>query len=152
MSDAESHLRREIGIRITILSRLLRQDFDRRIDEQGVTRSQWALIVVVARHPGATQREIAKALQMSEASAGRLVDRLCADGLLERRECENDRRARVVFLTDKSRPMLEELGEVARESEARVFRDFTNEELEALRSGLDKLYFNVAGAPCPKVD
>lgn len=149
--EQSAQLRREIGIRITILSRLLRQDFDRRIDEQGVTRSQWGLLVVVARHPGATQREIAKALQMSEASAGRLIDRLCADGMLDRRESENDRRARVVFLTDRSRPMLEQLGQYARENEERVFRDFSADELEILRNALDKLYVNVAGGPCPSV-
>jgi MarR family transcriptional regulator for hemolysin len=122
----------------------MRQDFDRRIADVGVTRSQWSMIVAVARHPGSTQRQIAELLEMSEASAGRLIDRLCADGLLERQERNDDRRARSVFVTDKVKPMLERLGEIARASEGRVFRNMSDEELEQLSTLLDKVYRNLA--------
>jgi MarR family transcriptional regulator for hemolysin len=107
-----------------------------------VTRSQWTMIVVVARNPGATQRVIAEALEMSEASAGRLIDRLCADGLLERQERYDDRRARAVYLTKAAEPLLEKLGELARTGEHMLFRGFSEEELETFKGFLDRLYKN----------
>ena len=55
-----------------------------RMAELGVTRSQWTLIAVVARRPGLTQRVIAESLEIKEASAGRLIDKLCQDGMLIR--------------------------------------------------------------------
>ena len=119
---------------------MLRQEFDRAVAELGITRSQWTMIVVVARRPGATQREIAEVLDVSEASAGRLIDRLCADGLLERHEHPDDRRARVVSVTEKARPLLDKLSELGRSNERRVFRDFSETELESLSDLLDKLY------------
>ncbi|MCW1402800.1 MarR family transcriptional regulator [Novosphingobium sp. MW5] len=123
---------------------MLRNDFDRSVADVGVTRSQWALIAVVSRMPGTTQRKIAELLEMSEASAGRLIDRLCADGYLKRTEADNDRRARAVHLTEKSTPMLERLGEYARENEKRVFRDFSEGDLAEFARLLEKLRRNLA--------
>jgi len=135
--------RHNIGLRLSIVAKMLRHDFDSRITGIGITRSQWSLIAVVASRPGATQRQIAEIMEMSEASAGRLIDRLCADGLLERRDREDDRRVRSVFITEASKPLLERLTHVANENEKRVFRNFSEEELDTLRSLLSKLYENL---------
>ncbi|MBW8784942.1 MAG: winged helix-turn-helix transcriptional regulator [Novosphingobium sp.] len=121
----------------------MRKSFDRYVADFGVTRSLWSLIAVVARRPGTTQRAIAEALEMSEASAGRLVDRLVAEGLLERREREDDRRARAVYLTPKADPLLEQMANMARQREEWMFRGMTEEELEQLRALLEKLHTNL---------
>ena len=136
-------LKRNIGVRLTVLARLLRNRFDREVASLNVTRSQWSMIVVVARNPGATQRVIAELLEMSEASAGRLIDRLCSDGLLERQEHYNDRRARAVYLTKAAEPLLAKLADVARDGEKSLFRGFSHEELAALDSYLERIYKNV---------
>ena len=125
-----------------MLARLLRNNFDRHVAGLHVTRSQWAMIAVVARVPGATQRVIAEALEMSEASAGRLIDRLCADGLLERRERDDDRRARAVYLTDAAEPLLDKLATIAIDIEERMFKGFTGGELDRLQEYLDRIYAN----------
>ncbi|MCT2400798.1 MarR family winged helix-turn-helix transcriptional regulator [Novosphingobium mangrovi (ex Huang et al. 2023)] len=136
--------RRQVGLRMTVIARLQRNTFDRKVATLNVTRSQWAMIVIVARHPGSTQRTIAEFLEMSEASAGRLIDRLCADGLLERRDRRDDRRARAVYLTDKAEPLLAKLGAIASESEQRMFNGFSDEELEQLLNFMDRIYENVS--------
>ena len=142
-AERVGELERDISIRLSVLARLLRNSFDRQVSNHNVTRSQWAMIVVVARKPGATQRVIAEMLEMSEASAGRLIDRLCADGLLERQERFDDRRARAVYRTKAAEPLLAKLADIAREGEMRVFRGFAQEELEALQGYLDRIYKNV---------
>ena len=136
--------KRQVGLRMTVISRLQRNNFDRKVTTLGVTRSQWAMIAIVARYPGSTQRTIAEYLDMSEASAGRLIDRLCADGLLERRDRRDDRRARAVYLTDKAGPLLEKLGAIASESEQRMFAGFSDEEIEKLLSFMERIYENVS--------
>lgn len=135
--------RSHIGLRINVLARLLRAGFDRKVASLGVTRSQWQMIIVVARKPGVTQRAIADALEISEASAGRLIDRLCAEGMLERRERDDDRRARAVYITPRSEPLLAKLSEISREGEDSVFKGFTPDELGRLEDYLDRLYQNV---------
>ena len=140
------HRKRDISLRLSVLARILRNNFDRQVSALNVTRSQWAMIAVVAHQPGATQRMIADALEMSEASAGRLIDRLCTEGLLDRRARDDDRRARAVYLTDAAKPLLEKLSIIAASNEDRLFRDFSEAELETLKSLLDRVYGNVASS------
>lgn len=136
-------LRRSIGLRLTTIARMLRSKFDRKVAGLHATRSQWAMIAVVANNAGATQRTIAEALDMTEASAGRLVDRLCADGLLERRERSDDRRARAVYLTSAAEPLLSKLAEIAALGEMQMLKGFTDDEIAQLGGYLDRIYDNV---------
>lgn len=135
--------RRNIGLRINVVSRLLRSKFDKLVANLGVTRSQWQMIVTVGGNAGVTQRCIADALEISEASAGRLIDKLSAEGMLERRERDDDRRARAVYLTPKSQELLSQLSEIARVNEEIVFKDFSDDELAQFEAFLDRLHHNV---------
>jgi MarR family transcriptional regulator for hemolysin len=130
-----------------VLARQMRNNFDRVLSEANITRSQWGMIAVVAHHPGATQRMIAEALEMSEASAGRLIDRLCAEGLLERRERDDDRRARAVFLSPDAEPLLQKSAEIAREYTKTIFAGLDRGDLETLQKLLGQVYDNLAKAP-----
>jgi DNA-binding MarR family transcriptional regulator len=127
-----------------VLARLLRNNFDRKVASLNVTRSKWAMIAVVSRHPGAMQRHIAEALEMSEASAGRLIDRLSGEGLLERRARDDDRRARAIFLTPTAEPLVEQLAAIAKASEEQLFKEFSEKELDQLGDFMDRLYANVS--------
>lgn len=141
-TEARDENQRSISLRVNVLARLLRNIFDRKVSDLSITRSQWQMIVVVARKPGVTQRTTAEALEISEASAGRLIDRLCADGLLERRERDDDRRARAVYITEKAEPLLATLAEIATVNEERLFKGFSEQELASLESYLDRMHHN----------
>lgn len=144
LADPDFDNRRTVGLQFTIIARLTRNQFDRLVSAHNITRSQWSMIAVVSRHPGSTQRTIAEALEMSEASAGRLIDRLCADGLLERRERIDDRRARAVYPTEKAQPLLDKLALIAQNAEGRMFKGFEDDELVQLREYLDRIYRNLS--------
>jgi len=137
-------MKRTISLRISVLARNLRNYFDRQVAALGVTRSQWAMIAVVATNPGATQRMIADALEMSEASAGRLVDRLCTEGLLTRRSREDDRRAKAIYISEAAEPLMDKLTVIARDSEDRMFKGFSDAEIETLHTLLEKVYANLS--------
>jgi DNA-binding MarR family transcriptional regulator len=138
--------KRAVGTRLTVVARQLWQRFDRLVGEIGVSRAQWRLIAVVSLRPGATQRVVAEALEISEVSAGRLIDRLCAEGYLERRESAADRRAHSVYLTQAAQPVLDRLSELARVEENEAFAGFAKHELDKLESLLDRIAHNVAVA------
>lgn len=143
VAEPATDSKRNIGLRVTVLARLMRNRFDRQVASLNVTRSQWSMIVVVARIPGATQRTIAEALEMSEASAGRLIDRLCAEGLLERQERYDDRRARAVYLTPAAEPLLAKLYDIGRAGEKDIFRGFSDAEIQMLEDYLERIYQNL---------
>ena len=108
-----------------------------------MTRSQWTAIAVVVRRPGATQRILAEALDMSKAAAGRLVDRLCAEGLLQRHAKEGDKRAYCVSVTEAALPILDRVGVLAATLEERTFRGMDDCEVGQLSLLLDQLYEHI---------
>lgn len=81
---------------------------------------------------------------MSEASAGRLIDRLCADGLLERRARDDDRRARAVYVTDAAEPLLSKAAEVGKAIGERIFQGLEDAQLAQLEQSLGVIYDNLA--------
>ena len=124
----------------------MRLGFDHGVSLTGMTRAKWTLIVAVARNPGETQRMIASALEMSEVVTGRFIDRLCADGYLERRENPNDRRGYRVYLTPAAKPVLDLLSEVAKGQEKTIFEGLSDDSVAQLDELLDHLARNVADA------
>jgi DNA-binding MarR family transcriptional regulator len=137
--DPPVNRRREIGLKLSVLARQMRQRFDERVERMGVTRAKWVLIAAVAGDPGTTQREIAAKLEVSDVTAGRMIDRVCADGLLERRENPQDRRAYRICLTPAAQPVLAKLATAAEAYEEEMFACMSEAELEMLDGLLDKL-------------
>ncbi len=130
-------------MKMTVLARQMRQRFDERVEQMGLTRTKWVLIATVSQHPGATQREIAEKLQVTDVTAGRLIDQMCADGLLQRRDSPHDRRAYSVVLTPAAQPVVEKLSKAAEAYEAETFANFDEAELDLLNRLLSKLSDNL---------
>ena len=103
--DAERHL----GFLIHDLARLLRRNFDRRVQELGLTQAQWRAIVHLSRSEGMTQSTLADSLEVQPITLGRLIDRMQSAGWVERRSHPLDRRATQLYLTDKCQPSLAEI-------------------------------------------
>ena len=106
-------LKRSFGFLMHDVSRLMRKSFDRRASAIGLTRSQWRVLAHLSRNEGVKQAGLAEILEIKPITLARLLDRLGANGWVERRPDPNDKRARRLFLTDKARPILIELREVA---------------------------------------
>jgi MarR family transcriptional regulator, transcriptional regulator for hemolysin len=69
-----------IGVVISDVARLLRTEFDRRVRRLGITRGQWLVLTRLHRHPGASHSELAELMEVEKATAGRMIDRLVANG------------------------------------------------------------------------
>lgn len=139
-----SSRKRLVGLKLSVIARQLRLRFDQSIKQRGVTRAKWTLIAAVASRPGATQRAIATMLDVTEVTAGRLIDRLCADGYLVRREKPNDRRGYCVYLTPAAQPVLDQIDEVAKLHEEETFANLDNEDLVKLDGLLSTIAHNLA--------
>lgn len=135
---------RAIALKLTVIAGRLRQRFDQTVENDGLTRAKWRVIVAVARSSGTTQRAIAAMLEITEVTAGHLIDRLCADGYLERREHPTDRRAYCIHLTAAARPLLVRLEQVAKIHENEVFAGFTEDDLVRFNELLDGVARNLA--------
>lgn len=100
---------REILFMISDVGRLVRTYADQKARQFGQTRAQWAVLVKLERHEGLKQSDLAEYLDIQPITLTRLVDRLCDNGLIERRPDPNDRRAKRLYLTPAARPLLDRI-------------------------------------------
>jgi MarR family transcriptional regulator for hemolysin len=135
--------KKAMGVKLTVIARQLWLDFDQAAEKIGLTRAKWSVVAEASRTPGATQRMIAMRLQVTDVTAGRLIDRLCAEGLLERHENPDDRRAYQVYPTEKARPVLAQLQELATEHAREAFAGFQPEDLALLEGLLEAISRNL---------
>ncbi len=134
---------RELAFALHDTARLLRTYSDQRARELGTTRAQWAVLARLQRCEGVKQNELAEALDLAPITLGRLIDKLTAAGLVQRRDDPADRRAHRLYLTDKAEPTLRELGLLAEDVMGRALAGLDEKEIRALRDGLIAIKANL---------
>ncbi len=91
------------------VARLLRVDADKRARAHDMTRAQWGILLWLERQPGISQKELAELLEVEPITVARLIDRLEARGMVERRPDPRDRRIWRLHLRPPARPVLTEI-------------------------------------------
>ncbi|PQA86649.1 MarR family winged helix-turn-helix transcriptional regulator [Hyphococcus luteus] len=130
MEKRDNRIERNPGYLVNDVARLLRREFDRRVKHIGLTRAQWFVIAHLYRNDGRTQRALADELDMEPAPLGRLVDRLEESGWVRRAPAPGDRRANLVYLTDKIFPMIEDMRTAANNLYKDAFKGLSAKRVE----------------------
>ena len=121
---------RSFGFLLHDCARLMRRNFERRARAIGLTRAQWAAIAHLRRNEGCNQSTLADLLEVEPITLARLLDRMEAAGWVKRRPDPKDRRARLVFLTEKAKPLIDQLTDFAADTRAVALAGMTPEEQE----------------------
>lgn len=117
------------GFVIHDVSRLLRWAFDRQSQELGLTRAQWSVLAHLHRRDGIQQKDLALLMDIKPITLARHLDRLEANTWVERRNDPNDRRAKLIFLMPKAKPMIKKLSNLGQEVSKLALRGIgANEE------------------------
>ena len=99
----------DLGFLLGDAARLLRRSFDERARVSEVTRPQWRVLALLKRFDGSTQVNLADMLDVEPITLSRMVDRLQAAGLVERRADTSDRRMLRLHLTAEGEQKIEAL-------------------------------------------
>ena len=125
------------------VARLMRVRADQHARQTGMTRAQWVILVWLERKPGITQNELAALVEVEPITIARLVDRLEARGVVERRLDPKDRRVRRLHLTAAAAPMLEIVHAYRRESGAVLTEGITLDDVKRISAGLVTMKSNL---------
>jgi MarR family transcriptional regulator, transcriptional regulator for hemolysin len=121
----------DFGFDVARLARRLRQAVDNELHKFGLTDATWRPLAYVGRLGGGVrQKELATALGIEGPSLVRLLDNLERRGLIERREDENDRRARGIHLTRAGRDLAVRVAKVGTELQLRLLASVPPQDLE----------------------
>jgi DNA-binding MarR family transcriptional regulator len=111
--------------------------FDLRIPE-------WRLIAVIAESDGLTQQALGTATRMDKVTVSRAAIALVQRGLIQRRPNPDDQRSHLSYLTDAGWSLYESVVPKALELEARIFAEFSPDELAIFRAMLERLEASAA--------
>ena len=123
-------LKRELIAQLVESSRLLRNFIDHRAKSRGTTRAQWIVLFRLRQQEGLSQVDLADVLELQPISLVRLLDRLVAHGLLERRHDPRDRRTNRLFLTATGRQLVDDLDSLRDAIASAVLQDVPTPAIE----------------------
>lgn len=132
-----------MGFLISDVARLMRRRFDDRARAIGVTRAQWRTLVTLKRNEGCNQGQLADLLEVEPITLCRMIDRLEDAGLVERRPDPADRRAKRVYLTERSHPLLDQIRQIADALTEEAGAGIDPADRERIMAGLARIRTNL---------
>jgi len=136
-----------IGLRLNQAARAVGRAFDEALAEAGGSLPVWLILLnLKIRRPG-TQRELAEAVGIREATLTHHLNAMDAAGLIARARDVANRRIQLVKLTDEGEAVFLRLREAAVAFDQRLRAGIAESELTALTTLLTRLTANVAEPP-----
>src|SRR5690349_15105142 len=112
---------RDLLIILHHVARTLRTRFDQKARAtSAMPRAQWVILPSLDRQPGMSQNERATICEVEPITVARLIDRLEARGLVERRADPTDRRIKRLHLLPAAKPILETITDARESMNARI--------------------------------
>ena len=134
---------RNLGFLLHDVARLMRKRFEQNARDLGLTRSQCQVLAHLARHQGIQQGGLAEILEVEPITLTRLLDRLEAQGLVERRAHASDRRIRLLYLTARAHPLLSDIFTIGAATRAEALEGVPEAEREHLFAILSAMKANL---------
>lgn len=138
-----------IGLHLTRVAKLVSKSFDAALAEAGGSLPMWVVLLSLQDGPRRAQRELAASIGIEGATLTYHLNRMEADGLLERRRDPANRRVHLVELTDAGRETFRRLLHVVVAFDARLRDGLSGTEVDTLATLLDRLQTNVTAEPEP---
>src|SRR6478752_3764385 len=130
----------EFGFLVARIARRMRQAVDAEMRLIGLTEATWRpLMYVRSLGDGVRQKELATAMSIEGPSLVRLLDNLERRGFIERREDENDRRARGIHLTSSGRELAARAAKIGGAIQGRLLTGVPLADLETCERVLQTL-------------
>jgi DNA-binding MarR family transcriptional regulator len=132
MAASPQQLADAMGVLTTHLNRCGSPDLVRFMADVDLSFTQVKMILLLEDRGELSVKDVATALNLSLPAASRAIDGLAQRGLVDRRECERDRRAKIVSL----RPGGRQIGEAMIARRQETYEDFAATLPEDQRAAL----------------
>ncbi|HOJ77040.1 MAG TPA: MarR family transcriptional regulator [Bacillota bacterium] len=114
------------------------------LDETGAYHSQLRLLRVISRNPNASQRDIARLMDISPATIAVSLKKLEKSGYIRKVMDEADNRFNQITITAKGNQIVEQSKRIFEATEHELFEGFTEEEKVTLAQLIQKLDANLS--------
>ncbi len=116
---------------IGYVARQWRKAVDARLQPFSLTEASWVLLVQLSRAGGPIrQKDLAAKLGLDNTAVVRVLNNLEADGLIERREAADDKRVRLLVLTEQGQATVRQVESIAEGVEKELLSGIPRADLE----------------------
>ena len=136
-----------LGFLVSDISRLIRSAMDRgnAASNIGVTPGEARVLAFAARSGPVRQTRLAEMTGLEAMTISGHLDGLERKGLIRREADPTDRRAKLVYLTEASAGILEQIGKTGRRIRTDASAGFSEAEWEGLKEALRRVRANLSG-------
>lgn len=131
------------GLHLTRVARVVSRAFDNALAEAGGSLPVWLVLLNLKISPRASQRELADAVGVREATLTHHLNAMEKDGLLTRRRDPGNRRIHIVELSEDGHALFLRLRDAAINFDGQLRQGLSETELGTLARLLDQLADNV---------
>lgn len=136
-------MRDQFPFAVARVTRRWRKLLDERLKDLGVTQARWTTMVYLQRGgEGLTQRELASLMAIENPTLVRLLDSLEEQGLIQRRLCQNDRRARRLHLTEAGESFMDDLNARAKKLRDEMLEGVSENDIDVALGVFNKIMVN----------
>jgi MarR family transcriptional regulator for hemolysin len=132
-----------VGLHLSQAARTVSRAFDDALAEASGSLPVWLVLLNLKANPSGSQREIAEAMGVTEATLTHHLNAMETGGLITRRRDPTNRRVHLLELTESGEASFMRLRGAAVEFDRRLRRGITDEQIEGLEGLLDRLATNV---------
>lgn len=126
----EAFQAKDFGMLLGETARLWRAKLDQRLRPFGLSQAKWMVLLYLARSENCmTQTALAEAIGIMGPTLTGLLNRLAADGWIERRGAHQDRRCKTVHLLPKADTALRQIEMTAAQLRNELLADISLDEL-----------------------
>jgi len=134
---------RTLGFLLKDVTRLYTRRFEDRAQELQLTLAQCKALLYLARNEGVSQKRLAELIEIDPMSLVRILDRMEADGWVQRRSDPDDRRARSLAVTERAKPIVERIWSLVGETRSEALEGLSTEERTTLVDLLERVHQNL---------
>ena len=134
---------RNFGFVLKDISRLYTRRFEERAKGLALTLAQCKALAFLARNEGISQKRLAELTDIDPMTLVRILDRMEADGWVERRSDPEDRRARSLRVTERAKPLVDHIWHLAAETRTEALHGLSNGERATLIALLERVQANL---------
>ncbi len=125
------------------IAKNLANSFEKRLNVYNITRTQWTALYYINANEMITQRQLADKMAIKEPTVVRLLDKMETLNWVVRINSEDDKRTKLLKLTDEGLKIETEMLAVAEKFRDDVVKDISPEDLNTYNSVLNKMQSNI---------
>ena len=133
----------KVGYQIGMVAHLLHNQYSERLAKYDLTVAQARVLYLLQEYGTQTQLELQQRLFIKASTMNGIIESLLNKRLIDKRENEQDKRSKIVSLTENGRKVDQQLWGELEEVESELFKSLSKEEAALMFQWLKKIKNNL---------